>query len=162
MDTGSTLVGLFLLAVCIMPFIIIGINRKKREKKMLKSLVKMANLKDCHLLKHEISLNYAIGMDEKSKNVFFISLLNGQVNESSISLSTIRSSSVKTAHRTVGEKKNKYDVIDKIELVLMPHDKNKSDIFLEFYNADNNRSLFNELQSAEKWSAQIKKNIKNK
>lgn len=162
MDTGSTLVGLFLLAACIMPFIIIGINRKKREKKLLNKLMKLARLQDCNLIKHEITLNYAIGMDEKSKNVFFISLLNGQMNESSISLSTIRSSNVKNVQRTVGDKKNKYNVIDKIVLVLMPHDKSKSEIFLEFFNAENNRSLFNELKSAEMWSALINKSIKNK
>lgn len=151
MDLGSIIIGAIILAICIVPFIFMGRNRKKRERNTIQSLVNFANQQNCNISKHEICGDYIIGIDETKKFVFFIKQIKENVDKKHINLADIRNCMIDNTSRTVTNNNNNLNVIDKLELSFIPFDKAMNEIKLEFFNADNSMMLVGELQSIEKW-----------
>ena len=151
MDLSSIIIGAIVIACCIVPFIIIGQNRKKSERKTIQSFINKANQHNCNISKHEICSDFIIGLDETNKTVFFLKNLKDKGVEQCINLAEIRTCKVKNASRTVANQ----SVIDRLELSFIPIDKNKKEISLEFFNSDIKIQLGREVESIERWSKQI-------
>ncbi|MDD2563221.1 MAG: hypothetical protein PHU27_03270 [Salinivirgaceae bacterium] len=162
MDLGSSIITAIFLAICIVPFILMGRSRKKRKKETLQSLSKIANQHNCNISKHEIHPNFIIGMDESKKFVFFVKKTDDKVTEQYINLAEIQSCKVKTTGRTIEHNNGTQNLINKLELSFIALDKNKKETTLELFNADTTIQLSGELQIAEQWSKQINDLIKNK
>lgn len=162
MDLGSTIIGAIIIAICIVPFIIMSQNRKKRERKTLQLLINIANQQNCIISKHEICGDFIIGIDETKNFVFFFKQLKDKVVEQYINLAEIQSCKVKNTARTVIIKNYNHNVIDKLELNFIPFDKNKKETTLEFFNTENSLQIVGEFQSVEKWSKLINDSLKTK
>lgn len=162
MDLGVSIIGAILIAICVVPFIIMSQNRKKRERKTLQLLTNISNQHNCILSQHEICGDFIIGIDETKYFVFFFKQFKGKVVEQSINLAEIQSCKVKTSVRNVSIKSDSYNVIEKIELNFIMIDKSKKDTSMVFYNADNSLAFVGELQSVEKWAKIINDSLKSK
>ena len=158
MDVSSIIIGAIVVALCIVPFIVMSQNRKKRERKTIESLNSIAQRQNCSISKHEICGDFIIGIDEVNKYVFFLKKLNDKVVEQCVNLSEIRNCKLNNTARTVANQ----SVIDKLELSFIPIDKNKKEIALEFFNTDINMQLGQELRSIEQWSNFINDYLKIK
>jgi len=161
MNLGIPIILAIIIAICIVPFILMSRNSKKRERKTLQSIINIANQQDCTITKHEICGDFIIGIDETKNFVFFFKQLNIVV-EQFINLADIQNCKVKNTTSTVTNKHGNYNVIDKLELSFIPFDKKKKEITMEFFNADNSIQLVGELQSVEKWSNLINDCLKYK
>ena len=132
-------------------------SKRKKENKKLQLLSAIADKHNCKITKHEFFGDLLIGLDEKSNFLFLINNSNNKM-EQAVNLSEIQKCRVVSTSRTV----NSITVIDKLELCFSPADKNKPQVFLEFYNSDNSPTLVGELQLIEKWAEivnnQLKKN----
>jgi hypothetical protein len=71
MDLGTCLVGIVMLSACIIPFVLMAQNRKKREAQMLFSLKKIAEGEMSEVTKYEICCNSIIGLDENNFKLFY-------------------------------------------------------------------------------------------
>ncbi len=160
MDLGSTIIGAIAIIICAFPFIMMSRSRKKREKKFLQSLLKITSQNDCQINRHEISDNFAIGMDEPKNFVFFYRQIKGQEVAHSIDLGEIQSCKVINTNRTIKRKEGDQKVIDRLELCFIPKVRDKPEVKLEFFNAELSPQLFGELQSVEKWSKLINDQLK--
>lgn len=161
MDISSIITTAIFIAVCIIPFVLMGQKNKKRKKGELQSLINIANQQNCTISKSEILNDYVIGMDEAKKQVFFFKKQKDNVIEEYINLAEIKISKVKNTGRAITYNNSNQSIIEKLELVFIPLDKNRKEIAWEFFNTDNSSQLSGELQSAEEWSNRINESLKN-
>ena len=64
MDKGILLVTIIFLAIIILPFVFVGLSKKKKRGRFLSKITNQAELKGCVITRHEISNNFIIGIDE--------------------------------------------------------------------------------------------------
>ncbi|UMB60656.1 hypothetical protein MHL31_00240 [Lutibacter sp. A80] len=159
MDFGTVLIGSVCIALCAMPFVLTTRGRKKREKELIMSLKNLAKNENSEITQFETCGNYAIGVDEINKIVFF--QLKGKETSKYeiVKLASIKKCRIANISSTVkgGDK-----IIEKLNLHLTPITKSKEDTILEFYNADLSFQLSGELQSINKWNSLINKILVDK
>ncbi len=159
MNPYTVIAGAVLLAVCILPLFIIIRSRKKVENQMSKSLEKIANASNCQLSFKDLSGNFAIGIDDNKKFVFFFKNSKVAVIEESIELAKYKSCKVIKSSKTIKSGNGTYNEIEKLELNFIPKIKDNEEINLEFFNAEGSFQLNGELQVIEKWSNLINKRL---
>ncbi len=76
MDSGTIITAIIFILVCSIPFIIMSRNAKKKERKFLKALFKIAGNNNCKVSNYDFSGHAAIGIDETSDMVFFVKIVN--------------------------------------------------------------------------------------
>lgn len=160
MDLGNITLAAIAIAICVVPFVLLGRSRKKKQKRTLQSLINLANQENCNISKHEICSDFIIGIDETKRVVFFFKKLEDKVVEQFINLAEIQNCKIKKTTRTVAYKNESQNVIDKLELLFIPFDKNKKEISLEFYDTETNLQLSDELQLVEQWTNLINSYLK--
>ncbi|WP_159019725.1 hypothetical protein [Algibacter sp. L3A6] len=152
MELGTTLIGIICVAICAMPFVLTNRSKKAIVKRQLIVLKDLATQHNNTITQNEINSFYAIGIDETKKSVSFILKRETEVEQQFVDLSTIKSCEI------VSITKSKH--MDRLYLKLTPIDKTKSEVILEFFNADVSYQLGEELQSIEKWNKIINNLLK--
>lgn len=162
MDLVNVIIGAIFVAICIVPFILVSLSRKNREKQILQSLSNIASKHNCKINQSEICGDFIIGIDETKKIVFFLKKMKDTVIEQFIDLADIQNCKINNTTRTVITNDNNYNLIEKLELSFIPISKNKTGIILEFFNTDFASQLCGELQTVEKWNKLINDHLKTK
>ena len=152
MELASAIIGGVLAAVCAVPFVLITQGRKKREKKMLQSLITLADQHDCKLSEHEFCSDFTIGIDKTKHFVFFIKKTKTKETLQYVDLNAIQSCKVNNIGRTFRNKDGQHREIERLELSFTPKAKDLGTINFEFYDAEINMQLSGELQAIQKWS----------
>lgn len=152
MDLGTAIIGILCVAVCAMPFVLTSRSKKKREKQLLGSIKELANRQNSEITQHETCGNFAIGIDETKNFLFFHLDTKEEAKQQVVDLSSI-------SICKVSRKNSKSQTIEQLDLELIPTDKNKPKIVLEFYNVDLNYQPSGELDSIENWSKLITKRL---
>src|SRR5690554_2306093 len=149
MDSGTLIVSAVFMAICLLPFIIIGRGHRKLKRKFKNLLSLMAEKSGCKLSESDMSGNFGIGIDENHNKVYFVRKTNDVISEKEVSLTDIRNCKLKST-TTFFEGGDK--VIEQIELEFYNKDSDKPVEVFNLYNADTDSStLTGELQAAEKW-----------
>lgn len=165
MDLGVTIVGIILILIITVPFIIVHFKRTNNKNKRIQSLKDFALQNNCQISHHEICGHYTIGIDENKKSIFFQKQIKGNIDNQHVDLSYIRNCKAVIADRKISSNGNSNRIIDKIDLIFTPVDKDKAEIKLNFYDAETSMQLNGELQAIEKWvnriSALLKKEANN-
>lgn len=160
MDTGSTIIGAVITIACLLPFMIMSSNKKRREKQLLALLEQAAKQQNCTITKHEQCGDYVIAIDETKKGLFFLNHIKTNTNVQFVDLTKIQACKAATISRTQKLDGMIHQVIERLELKLTPIDKSKSEIKLEFFNSETNVQLYGELQSIEKWNSLVNVHLK--
>ncbi len=160
MDSGTLIIGAIVIAICILPFILIGNSIKKRKNKLLHSLSGLAAQKESKITQYDLGSDLVIGLDENTDFLFFFKRLKEKEISEQVYLKDMQNCRFINTSRTVRNKNESYQVTDKLELCISPKAKNRPDIILEFYNSDENLQLGGELQLAEKWAKIVNDKIK--
>ena len=152
MDIRTAITGIIIILICIIPFVIMRIKRRKREKQLLKEFFTAAERNNCKISQHESWNNSLIGIDETANVIFFTKKLKENDISLQINIDEIQKCRVINSNRTVSNANGNFKVVDKLELAFSFHDKIKGEIIIEFYNADYDSLIFSdELQLVEKW-----------
>ncbi|MDN3492470.1 hypothetical protein [Winogradskyella bathintestinalis] len=147
MDLGTAIVGSVCVILCAIPFALISINTKRKEKEILKVLKNIATKHQSKLTEIEVCGRYAIGIDKHNKRLFFIKKNNDDYKEQVIELSQVIDSKVINTNRSIKDEK----IIQQLHLQLSYKGVMKQEDVLEFYNVNESYQLSGELQSIEKW-----------
>lgn len=151
MDLTTTIIGAFILALCITPLVIAYNKRKKRERLLRQALLNYAASQSGKITKHDIWPDTAIGIDEDVNRIYFLKKgTSGKEYFTKADLSSIKSISI------AGEENPEHT--DKLELIL-EHRSNPV-IALEFYNRERALQINEELQLIKKWQAIINSKLK--
>lgn len=152
MNSNTTIGGVIFMLLCIILFVLINRNKRNKEKQFLLLLYGLAEKDNCKISRYDIWNNSVIGIDDLAGYVFAIKNIYESETFMSINLAEIQSCRVNEISRTVSLNKYNVKVFERIDLVFINKDKNKSDLILEFYNTNTgNLDLTGELQMAEKW-----------
>lgn len=94
---------------------------------------------------------------DKNKNVLFFKQKkrDDSMEERCINLSEIQSCRVIDISRTIKKYNSTYKLIDRLDLCLIPVDKDRPEIKLEFFNVETDFQLNGQLQLIDKWSKMI-------
>lgn len=151
MDIQIIIIGSILVLICVIPFVLAGKREKNKNIKMFQSLVDLARQRQCQITEYEIIDEIVIGMDEPNLFLFFMKKTDQQWENQSIHLKEFKSCRVKNTSRAVMNT----SVIEKLELELIPRDKTKKVVSLEFFNSDHSIQIVDELKAIEKWNERI-------
>jgi len=159
MDTGTTIVASIIITICILPFLLLIINRKKKERQLLSYISNIAQEHHSKLTQYEFCRDFVIGLDESASLFFFLKKSTDTVTSKQINLEGIENCKVIRTSKANKAGNRGCQEIDKLELCFIPIPKNKPNIFLELYNSNESMQLGIELPLIEKWSKIINKKI---
>jgi hypothetical protein len=164
MELNTLIISVALIVPCVLLVVLIKKYNQKKKKEALASLFKLVAEKECTITMSDywkdFYTNTKIAIDTDKLWLFFIRKINGVENKTALDLSGIKRANVISNTRIVDEGKNKQTVIDVIKLELLSKEKDKPDIFLEFYNNEYDSLIISEeLQLAEKWVGIINQSV---
>lgn len=152
MDFGTTIVGVIVLLICIIPFVVLNKNNRNRKKLVADRLSQLAERSNCSISQYDIWNNSAVGIDDTTHQAFFTRKINDSETAHQINLLEVQKCRVMNTGKAVNRAEGNQKVIEKLELVLTYRDKDKRETVLEFYNRDfDSLTLTGELQLTEKW-----------
>lgn len=153
MDNGTIIIGIVIIAICVVPFIWMTRARVSREKRLFAELSKFASGFQGTVTRHEFGRGFAIGVDENQQAVFFLQKQKDAENLLTyVNLKEMQGCRVINTTRNVKHADGVYTTTEKLELGFTPMDKNQPVVTLEFYNEADKMQLANELQLVEQWS----------
>lgn len=162
MDTGTIIVSIVIIAICILPFVFIGRGRKKREKAQYKSLVDFATTLGGNITAHEFIGDAILGLDETGMSVFFGKSKLQPEDYIHLNLAEYSHCKVNTVSHSSKTREGQTTVIEKIELNFIPLLKQQPVASLEMYNTEESSFLSNELLLSESWGTRINTLMKHK
>ena len=127
MDLGTILITLVFIAIVTVPFVLTGYSKKRKKNSLFRRLTEMAENEDCMITQHEFCGDFVIGLDGMANRLFFYKKVENLEFAKSVNLREYKSCKTYNSNRTVGEKKAKYYVIDKLELIFYPAEKGMSE-----------------------------------
>ena len=152
MDSSTILTSGIFILFCMILYVLVNRSKKKKEKQLLIPLRSLAETDNCEISHYDIWNDSVIGIDETKNIIFSIRKTKEKETSVVVYLADFFRCRVTEVSRTSGPKEGNIKAFDRIDLVFNNKDKNKSDINVEFYNANTDRlTLTGELQVAEKW-----------
>lgn len=156
MDTASALIGLVLIAVCALPFILMGRGRKKIEKRLFSTLQSLASEHHTTISEHDFGTQFGVGLSADGQHIFFTKQPDGKAIENQhIALQLVQRSMANSITRSVGNGKGNETVIDRLELDFQQKDPKAATQKLVFFNSDDNVHMDNELELLRKWEKRL-------
>jgi len=152
MDTTTMIIGAVVIALCMLPFVIMGSNKKKRKAQLLKSLSEIAAGHDCKITRHEFFDQFIIGLDDAGSYAFFLKKSKDDEVSEYVDLSVVQKCKVVNSSRVAG---GNVIITDKVELSFLSVDKKNPDKKFELYTSEESMQLTGELQLAEKWAEEV-------
>ncbi len=151
MDTGTIIIGIVSIALCVLPLVVMHRIKRKGENQRLAALENLAAQHNCKISQHEFCGELVLGIDETNNFVFFLKKTADKEIAQHINLSGIHACNIINTGSNLNSKEGEYKVIDKLELRFTPVAKNEPDLLLEIYNARESMQLVGELQLIKKW-----------
>ncbi len=153
MNLGATIVGIVIVGLCIIPFILISANSRKKKERLLQGLFGLAQKNKGEISRYDLWNNSTIGIDDTAHTIFFTRKVKETETLQMIHLAEVQKCRVINSGRAVRQTVGNHQVIEKLELEFAYWDKVKTATVLEFYNTDSDSlTLTGELQLAEKWN----------
>ena len=155
MELSTTLIGLFITALCIAPFLWFSYTNKQHKKQIINSLSSDPTTK---ITSYEFCGDMALAYSATENRVFFYKKTKEQTITQAIQLADFKSCQVAkiSDHQTNGQHQN----IKKMYLTFHPKNPNQHEVTLPIYNADESMIIGGELLFVEKWAHEIQEKMK--
>ncbi|MEQ8627161.1 hypothetical protein [Ekhidna sp.] len=159
MEEGTTIIGMLAIALCIMPLIIIGKSKRKKERELLASLQDIAAMYGSDISTHDFGVNFAIGMADNMQFVFFYKKWKETEIQECIPFKSIKYCKVEKTTRSVKTKTGNEEKLGKLELIFQPKDRLIEPTRFEFFNTRHFAQPSGEIQLAKKWESIINERL---
>ena len=134
MDITTLIIGVAIVALCVLPFWLSGNARKRREKKLTDALNEMAQLKSTTICNSEVCGNNSVGIDGSGRWLFYARCKGGL--RECIDLENVRACSIIDKPDTIG---------------LSFATDAKTDTYIEFYDSNVEATSDDESRLAARW-----------
>lgn len=161
MDTGTIIIVAVFAAICIIPFFLFGREGRKKRKALTDRLNELAQRHGAGITAHEVWKDYAIGLDESSRQLFFISPADDRP-ELAITLGDCKECRLNHATRQVSVNGRKRTVTERISLSLVSKAAPQGINAITFYDADHTLMLADELLIAQRWEQKVNDAIQDR
>jgi hypothetical protein len=159
-DTGTIVTAIFFLLIFSIPFILLYISRRKREKQNLLMLSREAGKNNLRVSTFNTWGNTSIAMDEVANVVFFTKKTIDGKTAQQVALTETEKCRIANIKRTSYDDNEHYSITERLDLVFECRDKNQAETVFSFYDMQyDGGMLTGELQQAEKWCTIINDKI---
>lgn len=149
MDTPSTIIGLVLLAIFVLPILYLIVQQNNKQKQGLKKLKNIGNKNNLHLEKTEVSSNLLLGLDSEAHKLLVVEPVNNMQHRV-VDLRKVSKSTVNAVAFPNNQK-----LIKRVSLDLL-NSTGKMDIVYYDDNDDtDNHNAAERLAVAKKWNQLI-------
>jgi hypothetical protein len=161
MDKGSTIIGLGIIVLTIIPFIIYYLYKKMKKMKFLKDFVRLSEREKFKISQKEMWKNcYAIAIDTESKKLLYFNKLKDKEKSALIDLSKVERCRIVSTDRTVKNLNENNIPTNRLELVFTFNNSAMPEKVLEFYNRAEFRPSADEFSHIESWLNIVNSNLK--
>lgn len=157
MDLATIIIAVVSIVICSLPFVMVKINKGKREGELLSEIKKNSKNESIHLSKYELLSNFIIGIDETSNHFYFLRKKEDSNHFLEIDLNKYAKCEMQQSNHTEGENNSVQSVIDQLALKFHPANASEKMILLELYNRSDNQNLSGEFQLAQEWTLFLNK-----
>jgi hypothetical protein len=155
MNSGIIIVGVVLVALCTVPFVLMGMKHRKKTNWFLKQLRELASKQQAEITQYDFCRDFILGIDEKKHQLFYFQFRDQTETVHHVKLGEIAVCKLINNSRTL----DNVTVVDQLVLNFKPAAKNKEEFSWNIYNSNIHTQLDDELQLMTKWVALIKKHI---
>ena len=155
MELGTSIMGLFAIALFVLPVVILSKSRKNKEKELLVGLNAMASSSNNDIGIADYGMEFAIGLSKSKTHVFFYKKSKTQEIRTTILLDQVQKCVPELTKRKIRTKNGTESVIDKIELLFFFKDKSLNVKRVELFNSDEYSQINGEIELIEKWTPLI-------
>jgi hypothetical protein len=155
MDSTVILMGLGILAVCILPIFLLSKSSKNNIQKLHKLLSKEAKKSGLNFTDYDVCPELIIAFDNSQTKLLCLRKLKYDYEFDTVTLSEYASCKLKETKRIVQHNAVENQIIDNIQLVFHSNEKHKSDYVLVMYDSDTDAQITDESQIAAKWLEKI-------
>lgn len=160
MESQSTIIGVVIALIIILPLILIQSSQKIEKKNSKKGFINEALKNNIKIAEPDFwGTYYAIAIDETSNKLIYSKIIDAEHNLTIINLSQVDSCEIVKTNRVFKNKTTNKIETDRIDLVIGYKSSSKIKDVLEFYNVDINFEMSNEIALLEKWETKIKGRI---
>lgn len=160
MDLSSLIMGLFLLALFVLPFVLVGRSNTKKRNQFLSRLNQLAQQQNCKIATRDSCSNFIIGTDEKVSFLFFFKKSEEKEIAQSVNLAEVQKCTVLNTVKSLNGKEKGNSGSGKLVLSLLPVKKDSPEILLEFYNENDRLQLSDEFILINKWNEIVSKKLR--
>lgn len=152
MDTTSIIIGLFFVAIFIVPIWLIQRSQNKGKGTLSKSFKEAASSNGLSISTSDYWANaYCIGIDEKNNKLLYVAHKESGDKVVVVDLSTLEKCSIERKTHQSGTGKHQETVTDHLDLKLIHNDAMHTSDRLEFYDESTSLHMNGEQILLEKW-----------
>jgi hypothetical protein len=155
MDAVSVIIGLIVVGFFLLIFILPAMNTKKREKKMLLALNKLAEKYNSKIDQKEMIGDVMIGLDQLKGILYFYKHQKDQDISDSLLLSDVSRCKLLIQMKQMKSNNENFNPYEKLGLEFSLKEKNNPNNIWLFYQVDENSQLNLDLKQLEKWEKLI-------
>lgn len=157
MDMQTTIIGLAMLALIILPILLFSRSGKKKKIQLYKKMNEIAASGNVKL--RNACNNIAFGIDDAAQQAYFCKSAPEGITGNVMDLSKVQSVMANKKVVTI-DKKNHVDVIDTLEMIFKPKEKADKDIIWTIYEHEKGSEVYGEPQLVEEWVHLINNHLK--
>jgi len=154
MDSSTTLIGLFIVVLCILPFAWVSYSNKKKKQEIIYSFF---NKPDTKVNEFEFCGDMAFAFNETENQVYFYKKTKEQTLKETLRLNDFKSCEV--VKSIENNYKNSHKVIKQLDLTFKSKSSHQPDICLPIYTIEESMIIGGELLFAMKWEKEFNKKI---
>ena len=155
MDIGTIILGAIFAILCFVPFILMGGNTKRRNKKLGQGLQEIASRHNGKVTGYECCGDFAIGFDGISRFAFFYKKIKDKEVSKFVDLKNVRESKVINTSRSIKSGDGDYKTLERLEIAFVPNPEKNPDMIWELYSMDDNMQQRGEVPFASLWAEKI-------
>ncbi|MCG2459426.1 hypothetical protein K8352_01545 [Flavobacteriaceae bacterium F89] len=155
MDIGTTVIEATFVAMLVLPFVLMGGNTKKKNKRLGQGLKEIAHDHNCKVTHYQCCGDFAIGLDEISGCALFFKKIKDKEVSKFVDLSDIKGSKVINTSRTIRSANGEYRALERLELTFIPNPKKDPNFLWELFNVEDHMQQRGEVPFASLWSGLI-------
>jgi hypothetical protein len=162
MDSGSTMIGVWIIVLTILPFIIAYFFKKMKEKKLQKNFLSLAEKEKVVISQKDFWKKcYSIGIDTDSKKLLYFNKRLDKERGTLIDLSQIEKCRVVHTDKHLKSQNGNSNLTNKLELVFTFNNSGIPEKSLEFYNNPEFMPTVDDFSHIENWLNIVNSNLKN-
>lgn len=158
MDTGTTIMGVCIIVMVILPFILIGRGKKNADRQLIGKIDAQAHELQSQITDYGLAPNLAIGLDANKGELFYYKKSGDDIHTANLKLIDFSDCKLQINTRKVKMKGTVSIVTDKIDFVLHERISGKTRT-LNLYDAEETFDLTKELQLGREWEQIIQQKI---
>lgn len=155
MDSGTIIIGVIFVVICIAFFMGLSMSQKSRQRKILTDALQLVGIKPEELGEYSMTGNVILGWLASGQEFFFYRK-NAKVETSSrYSLADLREIKLEKAVKSRPTPSGNYTYVDGINLRISFAQQGKPDTYLPLFNQDEDAQVGSELQLGQDWVNKI-------